>query len=143
MYEKPTMAPAGAVRTVATKCLRILVADDNQMIRTALRSLLKSFGHSVDMAINGREAVEAAARHAYDVVFLDVQMPEMGGFEAARALRSGEASRGPSWIVGISAEAEDRKFFEAAEMDDFLRKPVRLTDLARVLSRLTLGRDHF
>ncbi len=133
------MASSGSVRATASRSLHILLADDNEIVLAALRGMLQCFGHSVDVAVNGREAVTAAARRDYDLVILDVQMPEMGGFEAARALRLGETSRVPRRIVGISAESEDRNHFEAAGMDDFLAKPVRITDLAGVLSRFAVA----
>jgi len=113
--------------------LRILVADDNEMLRAAVRGLLQSFGHSVSVATSGREAIESAAREEFDFVFLDVQMPDIGGFEAARSLRHGHADGRPPRIIGLSGEGEDRESYAAAGMDDFLLKPVRIADLARVL----------
>jgi CheY-like chemotaxis protein len=113
--------------------LKILVADDNEVLLTAVRGLLRLMGHSTDGARNGREALEAAARNRYDVVLLDVEMPEMGGFEAARTLRRDAPSGTPPRIIGFSGELADRASCEAAGMDDFLIKPVCPQDLARVL----------
>jgi CheY-like chemotaxis protein len=113
--------------------LRILVVDDNEVLLAAVRGLLRLMGHSTDVARNGREALEAAARNRYDVVLLDVQMPEMGGFEAARILRHDAPSGTPPRIIGLSGESVDREAYEAAGMDDFLVKPVSPRDLARVL----------
>jgi CheY-like chemotaxis protein len=113
--------------------LKILVVDDNEVLLTAVRGLLRLMGHSPDVARNGREALEAAARNRYDVVLLDVQMPEMGGFEAARTLRRDDPSGTPPRIIGLSGEWADRESYAAAGMDDFLIKPVRPRDLARVL----------
>jgi CheY-like chemotaxis protein len=109
------------------------VADDNEVLLAAVRGLLRLMGHSPDVARNGREALEAAARNRYDVVLLDVQMPEMGGFEAARTLRRDDPSGTPPRIIGLSGECADRESYAAAGMDDFLIKPVRRRDLARVL----------
>jgi len=113
--------------------LRILVADDNEMLRVAIRGLLRNLGHAVEVVANGREAVEAAAHDDYDLVFLDIQMPEMGGFEAARLCRQENTRGQPPRIVGLSGEPEDRETYAAAGMDDFLVKPIRLTDLVHVL----------
>jgi CheY-like chemotaxis protein len=114
--------------------LKILVVDDNEVLLAAIRGLLRLMGHSTDGARNGREALEATARTTYDVVLLDVQMPEMGGFEAARRLRCDAASGTPPRIIGFSGESADRESIAAAGMDDFLVKPVRPGDLARVLN---------
>jgi CheY-like chemotaxis protein len=118
--------------------LQILVADDNETLRAAVRGLLRNLGHSVETVSNGPDAVEAAARRAFDLVFLDVQMPGMGGFEVARSLRQGQRRpEGPATsIIGLSGEGEDPDAYAAAGMDDFLVKPVRLGDLVRVLDRV-------
>jgi CheY-like chemotaxis protein len=113
--------------------LRILVVDDNEVLLAAVRGLLRVMGHSTDVARNGREALEAAARGRYDVVLLDLQMPEMGGIEAAQTLRRDAPSGTLPRIIGVSGESADRQSYEAAGMDDFLVKPVRPRDLARVL----------
>jgi CheY-like chemotaxis protein len=113
--------------------LRILLVDDNEVLLTAIRGMLRVLGHTADVARNGREALEAASRRAYDVVLLDVQMPEMGGFEAARRLRRDAPTGNPPRIVGFSGERADPELYLAAGMDDFLVKPVRSGDLVRVL----------
>lgn len=113
--------------------LKVLVADDNEVLRTAIRGLLRLMGHSTDVARNGREALEATSRHAYDVVLLDIQMPEMGGFEAARTLRRDVPSGTLPRIIGFSGESADRESYVASGMDDFLVKPVRPRDLERAL----------
>jgi CheY-like chemotaxis protein len=117
------------------------VVDDNEVLLIAIRGLLRLMGHTADVARNGHEALAATSRHTYDVVFLDIQMPEMGGYEAARALRNdfpaGESPR----IIGISGESADRESYVASGMDDFLVKPVRPTDLERVLRPLLEARE--
>jgi CheY-like chemotaxis protein len=122
------------VRVQAPTTLRILVADDNEMLGAAVGGLLQSLGHSVDVVTNGREAVESAAREDFDAVFLDVQMPEMGGFEAAHRLRHENAGGRPPRIIGLSGESPDHESYTAAGMDDFLLKPVRLADLVQALN---------
>ncbi len=68
-------------------------------------------------------------------MFLDIQMPEMGGFEAAQSIRDGHRETSPMWIVGFSAQPDHARAPSAAVLDDFLVKPVRLTDFARVLGQ--------
>jgi CheY-like chemotaxis protein len=114
--------------------LRILVADDNEMLGAAVQGLLRSLGHSVDVVTNGREAIESAARGDFDVVFLDVQMPEMDGFAVAHSLRQKHRGGLRPRIIGLSAERPERKSYVAAGMDDFLQKPVRLAELDLALS---------
>jgi CheY-like chemotaxis protein len=121
-----------APRTV-NPSLEILVADDHELLRAAMRGLLRSLGHSVDVVTNGREAIEAAKSRDYDVIFLDVQMPEMGGFEAAQALRRTGFDGDRTRIIGVSGQGDCEESIVAAGMDAFLVKPVRLGDLVRIL----------
>jgi two-component system sensor histidine kinase/response regulator len=132
--EEPMMpASLGPTTARVQVPLRILVADDNEMIGAAVGGLLQSLGHSVDVVTNGREAVESAARENFHVVFLDVQMPEMDGFEAARWLRHEHTGVRPLRIIGFSGESPDRESYATAGMDDFLLKPIRLADLVQAL----------
>jgi CheY-like chemotaxis protein len=117
--------------------LQILVADDQDIVRAAMRGLLQRLGHSVEAVASGREAVEAAAQCDYDVVFLDVQMPELGGVEAAWLIRQGCAGGQTPRIIAISADDDVEKWLAAAGMDEFLAKPVRLGDLVQVLRHST------
>jgi CheY-like chemotaxis protein len=116
---------------VVQPTLSILIAEDSDMLRETFRKLLLVSGFEADVVCNGREAVEAAAVRDYDVIFLDVQMPQMDGLEAAARLREGRRRVRP-WIVGLSGEAEHRRGY-AAGMDEFLVKPVRLTNLIQIL----------
>ncbi len=114
---------------------RILIADDNEVLRVALRGLLRDQGHSVQAVADGREAIEAAAVGDFDLVFMDLQMPRMGGYEAATLIR--RACPGdPPRIIGISAEGEERPMLAMNGMDGFLLKPVRIDDLLRVVREL-------
>jgi CheY-like chemotaxis protein len=113
--------------------LRILLADDNEMILTAVRGLLQSLGHAVETVVNGRAAIESASRNRFDFVFLDMQMPEMDGIEAARYLSNERAANDRPRIIGLSGECTEREFYTAFGMDEFLAKPVRLEDLVQVL----------
>jgi CheY-like chemotaxis protein len=104
--------------------------------KVALR-LLERLGYAADVASNGREALERLGEARYDVVLMDVQMPEMDGLEASRAIcarwPSGERPR----IIAMTAEAMqgDRERCIAAGMDDYVVKPIRLDDLARALGQ--------
>ena len=98
--------------------------------------MLQKLGYKADVVENGRLAVEAVERQAYDVIFMDVQMPELDGLEATRRIK---ARPGPApWIVALTAHAleEDRQQCLAAGMNDFLSKPVQLNELTAALDRV-------
>jgi CheY-like chemotaxis protein len=114
------------------------VAEDNRVNQTVITRMLQKLGHRVDVAANGLEAVSALRRIAYDLVFMDCQMPEMDGFGATRAIRAGEAGT-PRHIpiVALTANAMhgDREQCMAAGMDDYIAKPVTKQTLAAALER--------
>lgn len=115
--------------------LRVLLAEDNVINQKVGQLMLRKLGHRVDTVSNGREAVTAAHRQPYDVILMDLQMPEVDGLQATRAIRS-ELSRGRQpWIVAMTASVlvEDRDACQAAGMDDYLAKPVRQDLLAAAL----------
>jgi CheY-like chemotaxis protein len=110
------------------RSLRILVAEDNAVNQKVLRHLLEKRNHAATIAANGREALEIYGREAFDLILMDVQMPEMDGLAASRAIRAME-SGGPrrTPIIALTANAMDgdrEKCLEAG-MDDYLAKPVR------------------
>jgi signal transduction histidine kinase/CheY-like chemotaxis protein/HPt (histidine-containing phosphotransfer) domain-containing protein len=116
--------------------LRILIAEDNRINRAVAAGILAKRGHSLVHAGNGREAVDAVARETFDVILMDVQMPEMDGFEATRLIREFEEGTGRrTRIVAMTAHAMagDRERCLAAGMDDYLSKPLRKEDLLRAL----------
>ncbi len=127
--------------------LRILVAEDNLVNqRLALRQL-RRLGHTADAVGNGREVLTALEREAYDALLLDCQMPELDGYETARAIRKQEVplsgtvgpSRRPLQIIAMTANTieGDRERCVTAGMDDYISKPVRLPDLEAALRRAT------
>jgi PAS domain S-box-containing protein len=120
----------------ATEGLRLLVAEDNAVNRQLALAMLAKLGQPADVVENGREALEALERQAYDVVLMDVQMPELDGLEATRQIRDQFGSDGPT-IIAMTANAMegDREKCLAAGMDDYLSKPIRPEELERALAR--------
>ncbi len=119
----------------------VLVAEDNLVNQKVARLTLQSLGFpKVDVASNGREVLKAMAAHPYDVVFLDLHMPEMDGLETAKAIRAEARSPRP-WIVALtaSAMAGDREMCLNAGMDDYLAKPLQRDALILVLDRAKEG----
>lgn len=121
----------------AQRSPRVLVVEDNPVNQKVAAKMLEKLGCRVDVAANGREAVEGMARIQYLLVFMDCQMPEMDGFEATRLIRQQERAWGHVPIVAMTANAmaEDRVRCLAIGMDDFLSKPVQSQDLAEMLKR--------
>jgi PAS domain S-box-containing protein len=116
--------------------MRILLAEDNAVNRLVATRLLEKGGYDVVVAENGREAVDLAGRWDVQLVLMDVQMPEMDGFEATRALREKEKGTGKHLpIVAMTAHAMkgDREKCLAAGMDDYLTKPIRSAQLFKLL----------
>lgn len=115
---------------VRIRPLHILLAEDNEINQKMTRALLARHGHTVDLANNGAEAVEAVKKIRYDLVFMDVQMPKMDGFEAAQAIRRLEAAgkiKGTHLpIIAMTAHAlhGDRQRCMDAGMDDYVSKPL-------------------
>ena len=117
--------------------LRILLAEDNVVNQKVALRLLGQMGYRADVAANGLEAIEAVERQTYDVVLMDVQMPELDGFEASREIsRRWPGARRPR-IVAMTANAMqgDRELCEAAGMDDYVAKPIRVEELVAALER--------
>ncbi len=116
--------------------LRILVAEDNLINRAVATGILEKRGHLLVHAANGREAVEALNRASFDLVLMDIQMPEMDGLEATRLIREMESVVGhhtPIVAMTAHAMAGDRETCLAAGMDDYISKPLRKEDLFKVL----------
>ena len=115
--------------------LRVLVAEDNPVNQRVVLLLLERLGYRADVVGNGTEALEAAAARPYDVIFMDVRMPELDGMEATRRIRTELPAAAQPRIVALTANAmaEDRESCLAAGMDDFVSKPVTAAELTRAL----------
>jgi CheY-like chemotaxis protein len=115
--------------------LRILLAEDNAINQKVGQKMLGQLGYAADLARNGREAVEAVVARTYDLVLMDIQMPEMDGLEAMRLIRDRMGAHAP-YLVALTAEAleGDRERFLASGFDNYLSKPLKagaLQDLLR------------
>lgn len=126
----PDAAPAGA--------LRILLAEDNPINQKVALRMLARLGYEADLVETGLEVLRALETRSYDVVFLDVQMPEMDGLEAARRIRERYGERSAPHLVALTANAMNRQREEclAAGMQYYLSKPVKLDALRNVLDHL-------
>ncbi|HEX5053505.1 MAG TPA: response regulator [Planctomycetota bacterium] len=135
---KPSGQPAHAADETATPVLRrkVLIAEDGEVNLEVARTMLELRGHDVVVARNGVEALAVLDSQRVDVVLMDVQMPEMDGFEATRRIRAAELDSGRHLpIVGVSAHAllGFRERCLDAGMDDFITKPVSFRELHRVI----------
>ena len=129
--------PAADRRTTVMRPLQVLLAEDNPVNQLLATRLLEKLGHSVVTASNGREALDRLDGLTPDVILMDVQMPEMDGFEAAAAIRAREAGTGRRTpIVALTAHALQgyREECIQAGMDEYLTKPIKIDDLARMLA---------
>ena len=136
---KPAPAKAASSRLdpamAARHPLRILLAEDNVVNQKLALRLLQQMGYRADLASNGIEAVESVERQAYDVVLMDVQMPELDGLDATRRIRALGPAHDGVRIVAMTANAMqgDREMCMEAGMDDYLTKPIRVERLVEAL----------
>jgi CheY-like chemotaxis protein len=123
----------------ATSSLRILLAEDNAVNKKVALRLLEHLGYAAEVASNGLEALAALERQPYDVVLMDVQMPELDGLDASRRIRERWPAEERPRIIAMTANAlpEDREVCLAAGMDDYVAKPIRPDELADALRRVT------
>jgi CheY-like chemotaxis protein len=142
--EKSLGALNGAIETTPPAAstnagMRVLVGEDNSVNRTLIGRLLHQQGHSVVVADNGKEVLDLLEQQAFDLILMDVQMPEMDGFEATAHIRVRERGSGTHIpIIALTAHAMsgDRERCIAAGMDDYLSKPVRPALLADAIGRV-------
>jgi CheY-like chemotaxis protein len=121
--------------------LRILLAEDNSVNQKVASRMLEKYGHAVTIVCNGRDALAAWEFEAFDLILMDVQMPEMDGLESAVAIRQRERAKGrgehiPMIALTAHAMSSDRAACLAVGMDGFVTKPVRMDDLIREIGRV-------
>jgi PAS domain S-box-containing protein len=117
--------------------LRILVAEDNQVNQKIAQKILQKMGYRADLAGNGLEAIESVHRQHYDVVLMDLHMPEMDGIEATRRIVEGYPKKKRPRIIAVTADAMegDRERCMGAGMDDYISKPIQIAELQKALER--------
>jgi CheY-like chemotaxis protein len=139
----PTTSNASRMPT-EVRPLRILVAEDNAVNQQVTLLVLGKLGYRADVAGDGREAIQALERQRYDVILMDVQMPEMDGLEATREIRKrwpGPDRRPRIIAMTAGATEDDRRACLAAGMDDYVSKPIHQEELAAALSRFASSED--
>jgi CheY-like chemotaxis protein len=122
------------------KKLRVLLAEDNAVNQKIACRFLEKEGHDVTLASDGRQALAALDRETFDVVLMDIQMPEMDGFEATTIIRAGERDTGKHLpIIAMTAHAMkgDRERCLAAGMDSYLAKPIAAPELIKLLEKFS------
>jgi CheY-like chemotaxis protein/nitrogen-specific signal transduction histidine kinase/HPt (histidine-containing phosphotransfer) domain-containing protein len=123
--------------------LSVLLAEDNQINRALVEAIVRRSGHSIHSVENGRLAVAAAETGAYDVILMDMQMPEMDGLAATREIRKGQGACRDVPIIALTADAsaERRRFYDNVGLTEFLTKPID-TDLLTERLQMIAGGDH-
>ena len=134
--EESEVAPENAADPVLCEGTRILVVEDNPINQRVILALLDRFQQRADVAETGLEAVDACLGQTYDLVLMDLQMPELDGLEATRRIRQLSLSKQP-YIIALTANAfeEDRQRCLSSGMDDYLSKPLRRQQLSEALHR--------
>ena len=140
--QKPALVTRHTLRESRNR-LKVLLAEDNAVNQLVALRLLERFGHSVTVAANGKKALEAWEKGGHDAILMDVQMPEMNGWEATRLIRDRERGTGEHIpIIAMTAHAmkgDDERCF-AAGMDDYLTKPIRTEELMAALDNVGSGK---
>jgi signal transduction histidine kinase/DNA-binding response OmpR family regulator len=132
------VSAARHARLEATRRLSILLVEDNAVNRALAVRLFEQCGHSVTVALNRKEALATLDRQTFDLIFMDVQMPDMDGLEATRAIRENEKGSGthvPIIAMTAHAMAGDEERFRRAGMDEYVSKPVKSEELTALLKR--------
>jgi GAF domain-containing protein/CheY-like chemotaxis protein/tetratricopeptide (TPR) repeat protein len=136
--EKPAVqAPKFDANMAVTYPLNILLAEDNAFNQKLAIHLLKQMGYRADLAANGLEAIQSVERQRYDVILMDIQMPEMDGLEASRQICKRWNRQERPHLIAMTANAMqgDREMCLQAGMDDYISKPIRPVELAAALER--------
>ncbi len=133
---RPALTRPQVDSTMATRLpLRILLAEDNAVNQKLALRILSQMGYRADVAGNGIEAIQAIERQAYDVILMDVQMPEMDGLEATRQIKASRTEQPRIIAMTANATQGDREMCLAAGMDDYIAKPIHVDELVSALTR--------
>lgn len=134
---KDKMLVAAPSRPTPAAQPAILVAEDNNINQAVARRMLQKLGCRADIVASGIEVLTALKQRAYDIVLMDIHMPDLDGFEAAKRIRSSIPENLQPWVIAMTANAlkGDRESCLAAGMNDYLSKPVRLADLENALQK--------
>ncbi len=129
--------PVAPARRGGDTPLRILLAEDNHVNQKVATAMLTAGGHSVDVAANGLEAIEAVSTRPYDLVLMDIHMPEMDGIRATKRIREDGGEHANIPIIALTANAMkgDREKYLAAGMSDYVSKPIDPTELKEAIAR--------
>jgi len=122
--------------------LKILLAEDNKINQRLATIILKRLGYEAKVAVNGLDVIEAVKQESYDVILMDIQMPEMDGLDATRVVRSMELHVPQPYIIAVSANVmtEDREAAELAGVDGYVSKPIQVEELVAALENAALSR---
>ncbi|MFC3800243.1 PAS domain S-box protein [Cohnella sp. GCM10012308] len=133
--ENHLMPEIGEPRDAVLSAAKILVGEDNPINTLVLKKMLEKMGHHVSVAANGKEAIEAALREPFDLIFMDIQMPVINGLDATRAIKERLAPDRCPRIVAVTANAlkGDREKCLAAGMDEYVSKPVKREVVTQIL----------
>ncbi|QHT61222.1 PAS domain S-box protein [Paenibacillus lycopersici] len=128
-------SPSQPLTAAAMKKAKILIAEDNAINTLVLQKMLEKMGHRVSVAVNGKEAIEAALTESYELIFMDIHMPVINGLEAMRTIKEKLAPEKCPRIVAVTANAlkGDREKYLALGMDDYVSKPINREVIKRLL----------
>ena len=126
------------------KSKRILLVEDNAANQLLATKILETAGHSVDVASDGVEAIDATRQRLYDIILMDIQMPNMNGVDATRRIRSSSGAAQDTPIIALTANAMkgDRETYLAAGMNDYVSKPINFNDLFEKLEKWTRTKSY-
>ncbi len=140
--KQPAAIPSLDSRLAQRLPLRMLLADDNPINQKVGQSVLNKLGYKIDLASNGFDVIQSLEARPYDILFLDVQMPEMDGLETSRQVCKNWPREARPVIIAMTGNAfsGDREKCLAAGMDDYICKPIRVGDLQKAVERWGIGR---
>jgi CheY-like chemotaxis protein len=115
--------------------VNILLAEDNKINQKLIRVIIKKAGYNIDIVENGKAAVERVKTGVYDLVLMDIQMPELNGLDATRAIRKAGFHELPIIAMTASAFEKDKKMCLDAGMNDFIPKPLKQAELLNMISK--------